>query len=77
MRASCAAGFSVEVIESKSSRRSAVRSSAWLDALRLLRLSVIVWIRVISCAGTDGENALSVNVECDSVDPMGDAYGLI
>jgi hypothetical protein len=27
-------GFSVEVMESKSSRRSAVRSSAWLDVGR-------------------------------------------
>src|SRR5260370_31684779 len=30
-RVSCASLFSIEVIESKSSRRSAVRSSAWLD----------------------------------------------
>ena len=33
MRASRAWGFSVEVIESKFARRSAVRSSAWLDVL--------------------------------------------
>jgi hypothetical protein len=34
IRASRASGFSVDVIESKSSRRSAVRSSAWLEELR-------------------------------------------
>src|SRR5207244_8184315 len=34
--ASCVSSFSDEVIESKSSRRSAVRSSAWLGVLGML-----------------------------------------
>jgi hypothetical protein len=42
MRASCASGLSVEVIESKFSRRSAVRSSAWLGRLCVLE-HIFAW----------------------------------
>jgi len=36
-KAGCASGFSIEVIESKSSHRSAVRSSGWLGLLLFIR----------------------------------------
>ncbi len=52
MRASFASGFSVEVIESKFARRSAVRSSALLDdsQLPLLLLSLSDLLIVILMA---------------------------
>jgi len=47
-RASAASGFSVEVIESKSSRRSAVRSSAWLDLFSFKIQDQVVWAMEVS-----------------------------
>src|ERR1041384_7269569 len=51
-RASCALGFSNEVIESKLSRRSAVRSSVWLD-LCVINILVLADISIIARFGID------------------------
>jgi len=56
-------------------RNGAVGFIDWLDALPLLGLSVR--IRVIICARTDSEDALTVNMESDSVNAMHGAYRLI
>ena len=53
IKVSCALDFSAEVIENKLTRRSAVRSSAWLDLLVSIQLANVfslVWSAGATCA---------------------------
>ena len=48
-----------------------------MDALPLLGLGVIVWIRIVIYARPNRENTLAVDVKGDGVDTVSHVYGLV